>query len=333
MDMTYEKELSPLLEKSGDEILEYGRKLTDEQPPQWHKRYLELCEMLRENRRTEEAKRLAGIQYEKWPSRATLALYLLNSVEDGDKILTRKLCGEAERLLREEPDNASDTLMQVCLWAADELEDDALFENFFSMVPEWDKTSNKNVVYHIFRHYQKKGESEKIWRHYRMLNEEVRQDRYIKRYYEMALEQMEKKPKKRVFLVGEPSATSRMVEALLRSNRIPYYNLSREMRPGGTLAETLERYAPDNDYGIVMLSPKEMGENGKWYPSMNEVFVYGYFMSKLGKRNVCLLECTDGKRMALPGDYAAAAVIRVERADWVDEFADALRKAGFDVNF
>lgn len=130
---------------------------------------------------------------------------------------------------------------------------------------------------------------------------------------------------RQVFLVyGGTPANLSVIEALLSASRIRCIN---------TIIEAFEKQASLSDFAIVLCTPDNEGINGVWYPRMNVVFEYGYFMAKLGRRNVCLMRSENGKKLELPSDFNSIYQISMDKPNWVSELGQALRSAGYNAAF
>lgn len=139
---------------------------------------------------------------------------------------------------------------------------------------------------------------------------------------------------KKIFLVygGNPASLG-VVEAILGMNDIPVINLSKEVKTGSTIIEAFEREADETDFAIVLYTPENPGAGDIWYPRMNVVFECGYFMAKLGRKNVCLLRQDNGKNLEVPSDFSSIYQISMDKGSWITELSAALKSAGFNVKF
>lgn len=139
---------------------------------------------------------------------------------------------------------------------------------------------------------------------------------------------------KKIFLVyGGNPAILPAVEAILGMNSIPLINLSKQVKTGSTIIEAFEKEADETDFAIVLYTPEDPGAGDIWYPRMNVVFECGYFMAKLGRKNVCLLRQDNGKNLAVPSDFSNIYQISMDKGSWIMELSAALKSAGFNVMF
>ena len=139
---------------------------------------------------------------------------------------------------------------------------------------------------------------------------------------------------RQIFLVyGGMPANLPVIEALLNASGIRYINLSNEVKTGNTIIEAFEKQASLTDFAIVLCTPDNEGADGSWYPRLNVIFEYGYFMAKLGRRNVCLLRYENGKKLVLPSDFNSIYQISMDKGTWANELGNALRSAGYNVTF
>lgn len=117
--------------------------------------------------------------------------------------------------------------------------------------------------------------------------------------------------RKKVFVVhGHDDAAKANLEALLRELGLEPIVLHRQPDEGNTVIEKFERHS-DVPYAFILLTPDEIAyvrkeeilpdqDRKKEYRSRpNVIFEFGYFVGKLGRRNVCCLHTGD---VALPSD-------------------------------
>lgn len=139
---------------------------------------------------------------------------------------------------------------------------------------------------------------------------------------------------RQIFLVyGGVPANLPVIEALLNASGIRYINLSNKVKTGSTIIEAFEKQASLTDFAIVLCTPDNEGADGVWYPRLNVIFEYGYFMAKLGRRNVCLMRYENGKKLELPSDFNSIYQISMDKGTWANELGNALRSAGYNVTF
>jgi len=139
---------------------------------------------------------------------------------------------------------------------------------------------------------------------------------------------------RQIFLVyGGMPANLPVIEALLNASGIRYINLSNEVKTGSTIIEAFEKQASLTDFAIVLCTPDNEGTDGAWYPRLNVIFEYGYFMAKLGRRNVCLMRYENGKKLVMPSDFNSIYQISMDKGTWANELGNALRSAGYNVTF
>lgn len=102
---------------------------------------------------------------------------------------------------------------------------------------------------------------------------------------------------------------------------------------GGTIIEKFERHS-DVEFAVILLTPDDIGsaiksKNRKPRARQNVIFEFGYFIGKLGRRNVCALY-HDG--VELPSDYEGVVYIRMdEEGAWRTKVAQELVQAGIAI--
>ncbi|GMK49140.1 hypothetical protein PghCCS26_62700 [Paenibacillus glycanilyticus] len=104
---------------------------------------------------------------------------------------------------------------------------------------------------------------------------------------------------------------------------------------GETIIEKLERVS-DVGYAIVLLTPDDMGhakaspDSAKYRARQNVVFEWGYFMAKLGRKNVIALLKGD---VELLSDIQGILYTPMDDNDaWKYKIAKEMKAAGFDID-
>lgn len=360
MKLLYEDELSPYTRAGRDQVLNYARGLVASGNSNDFQKANELSYIMRKERRQDEAVEIAKMMYEAKRSFDRLNLYFVAVVDQGDENKIRELCRETEWLLEQGNLEYQKHLFATWLKAANKILDDQLFEDVYRRVPDDEKVTNSYIISQFYVYLNRHSRYDEVCRHYESLPLHMKNAMFVKRYYNNARSRMgyttsetstlpvfqEQKPAepaksqintsgdRKIFLVygGQPMFLT-VIESLLQANGIQVINLAKEVKTGSTIVEAFEMQAGKADFAIVLCTPDNEGVGDVWYPRMNVVFEYGYFMAKLGRRNVCLLRQENGKKLELPTDFNSIYQISMDKASWISELGAALTSAGFNVNF
>ena len=108
--------------------------------------------------------------------------------------------------------------------------------------------------------------------------------------------------------------------------------LSDSSNGGKTIIEKLEENS-DVGFAIVLYTPDDLVKNETEeykQPRPNVIFEYGYFMAKLGRNRVVLLQKEDVKENT---DILGTAYIKLDDNDgWKMQVAKELKAVGYDVD-
>lgn len=150
--------------------------------------------------------------------------------------------------------------------------------------------------------------------------------------------------RKKVFIVhGHDIELKNDVELFLRSINLEPVVLHRQLDEGMTVIEKFEKHA-DVSYAIVLLTPDDIGyplaegekpeaeRNICFRARQNVVLEFGYFIGKLGRKNVC---CVYKSGVELPSDLNGLIYKPVQKTiEEVGMFImKELKNAGLDVKF
>jgi predicted nucleotide-binding protein len=142
-----------------------------------------------------------------------------------------------------------------------------------------------------------------------------------------------------VFVVhGRDHAIRDDVQRVLHSLSIPTIVLEKEGDAGQTVIEKFEREAARCEYALVICSPDDEGrlrpktrkpttDGLQARARQNVVLELGYFLARLGRRNVFMLHTGN---IDQPSDLAG--VIYQPGSNWQQKLVRELREAGFNIN-
>ena len=152
-----------------------------------------------------------------------------------------------------------------------------------------------------------------------------------------ATRQQPTKPKsKKIFVVhGHDEAARESVARFLERLDLMPIILFEQTSQGDTVMEKLERHS-DAGYAVILLTPDDeghpIGRPNEKAPRarQNVILELGFFMGKLGRRNVCPLYKGSWE---LPSDYHGVVYVEMDAAGgWRLNLAGELRGAGFNID-
>jgi len=140
----------------------------------------------------------------------------------------------------------------------------------------------------------------------------------------------------KVFLVhGHDEAARETIARFLEKLDVTAVILHEQATEGRTLVEKLEHYA-DVDFAVVLLTPDDVGAAAGSADRLNArarqnvVLELGFFVGKLGRKNVCALH---KGALELPSDYLSVGYVPLDAGGgWRLQLAKELRSAGFAID-
>lgn len=143
---------------------------------------------------------------------------------------------------------------------------------------------------------------------------------------------------KKVFLVhGHNNEIKETVARFLEKIDLYPIILNEQPNNGHTIIEKFEEYS-DVSYAIVLMTPDDVGnsiinkENLNFRARQNVIFELGYFLGKLGRKNVCAILNDD---LECPSDYEGIIYIGFDKNDgWKMLLVKEMKQVGleFDVD-
>lgn len=135
---------------------------------------------------------------------------------------------------------------------------------------------------------------------------------------------------------GHDDAARESLARFLEKLGIDAVILHEQATEGRTIVEKLEFYA-NVDFAIVLLTPDDVGGSQGTAPDdlqprarQNVVLELGYFVGKLGRKNVCALHKGP---LELPSDYLGVVYVALDDGGgWRLQLAKELRSAGFAID-
>jgi len=109
---------------------------------------------------------------------------------------------------------------------------------------------------------------------------------------------------------------------------------------GKTIIEKFEACSENASFTVVLLSPDDLGykkdqppESTMFRARQNVILELGYFMGKLGRKNVVALHRNE-KKFEFPSDILGISYIPFDQyTGWKHELAKELKAAGYDIDF
>lgn len=140
----------------------------------------------------------------------------------------------------------------------------------------------------------------------------------------------------RIFVVhGRDDGTRNTVVLFLERQDLEPIVLMEQPNEGRTIIEKFEDYS-DVAYAVILCTPDDVGKLNtdddelRPRPRQNVVLEWGFFMGKLGRRNVCALFTDD---VEIPSDYSGVIYIPMDAAGaWQMELLRELKSAGVPVD-
>lgn len=366
--LLYEHELTPYLSQSKNDVLAYANTLVESHNANCYQMANELSFMMRRAKRFDEAVEIAQMAFSAEPTLERLNLYFVAVVDQGDITTIRRLNDITDDFLSKHENTYQKHLFATWLKAANKLTDSNMFQYVYSQIPMEEKNQNSYIISQYYVYKNRLGQYEDVCKHYEQLPPHMKNSFYVKRYYDTARQRLgythnpnvryrvsdsstthvvepdvtaasipdapQDDREKKIFIVygGDPVNLS-LIKTLLGFAGVSYVDLAEKVKTGSTIIEAFEREANDTDFAIVLFTPENEGVNDVWYPRMNVVFEYGYFMARLGRENVCMLWQENGKNLDLPSDLSGIYRISMDKGTWHSELGAALKNAGFHVTF
>ena len=143
------------------------------------------------------------------------------------------------------------------------------------------------------------------------------------------------KDNKNVFIVhGHDELIKSKVEIVLLKLGLKPIVLSQQPNEGDTIIDKFEKNSSRADYAIILLTADDEGKakSDDSYNSrarQNVIFEMGYFVARLGRKNICYLY---EEGVEIPSDIKGIAYVALERDSWPLDLVKELKKRGFDVS-
>lgn len=111
--------------------------------------------------------------------------------------------------------------------------------------------------------------------------------------------------------------------------------LHEKANEGNTIIEKIEKNS-DVGFAIVLYTPCDYGkskssEHLNSRARQNVVFEHGFFIAKLGRKNVVALH--KGEGIELPNDISGVVYIKYEDGAWKTQIADEMDASGYEINY
>ena len=141
---------------------------------------------------------------------------------------------------------------------------------------------------------------------------------------------------RKIFVVhGHDEAANESVARFLAKLDLEPVILHEQKNDGETVIEKFEHHPSDVRFAVVLLTPDDVGSvktsQEALHPRVRQdvIFELGYFVAKLGRKNVCALY----KDIELPSDFSGVLYISMEAGGvWKYHLAKEMKQAGLDVD-
>lgn len=140
---------------------------------------------------------------------------------------------------------------------------------------------------------------------------------------------------KEVFIVhGHNKLTNTNVENVLLKLGLKPIVLAQQPNEGDTIFEKFEKNGSRANYAIILLTADDEGkakdeDNYKFRARQNVIFEMGYFVAKLGRKNICYLY---EEGVDIPSDIKGIAYVELKDNNWPFQLVKELKKCDFDVS-
>jgi predicted nucleotide-binding protein len=142
-------------------------------------------------------------------------------------------------------------------------------------------------------------------------------------------------PSRKVFIVhGHEGEPREAVAGFLRKIDFIPVILGEQTNQGRTIVEKFEDHS-DVDFAVVLLTPDDVGgpKGGDQQPRarQNVILELGYFIGKLGRKNVCAIKLGD---LEIPSDFIGVVWTPFDpHGGWMTALAKELRDAGHEIDW
>ena len=142
-------------------------------------------------------------------------------------------------------------------------------------------------------------------------------------------------PSRKVFIVhGHEGEPREAVAGFLRKIDFIPVILGEQTNQGRTIVEKFEDHS-DVDFAVVLLTPDDVGgpKGGDQQPRarQNVILELGYFIGKLGRKNVCAIKLGD---LEIPSDFIGVVWTPFDlHSAWKTALAKELRDAGHEIDW
>lgn len=170
------------------------------------------------------------------------------------------------------------------------------------------------------------------------LNEEIQAAAPLTTVPPIPVSQETTERSRKVFIVhGHDGAAKHEVARFVDTIGLEAIILHEQANEGRTIIEKVEAYGSEVGFAIILLTPDDegakRGDSLRSRPRQNVVMELGYFIGKLGRKNVCALKAGDD--MDLPSDILGVVWERFEPEGqgWKMSLARELKAAGYAIDW
>lgn len=367
MRLMYEAELKSIMSKDANEMIAFGKALVDSGNAGQRQMASELTTMLRRSKRGAEAVEIARYLFNADPRPAQLNMYFVAVVEKGDIKEILDTSQLVDDFLQKNGVGYQKHIFATWLKAANRIEDGALFNRVFEMIPSSEKLENPYIISQYYVYLNRCSRYHEVVKHYDGLAPHMQRAQYVQKYYINACQRLNlvappaqtqtwsqvSTPafdygygivaaevegviaEKKIFVVhGHDDAMLAEVCRNLERLRLPVEVLKEAPGRGcSTIIEEFEQLSNECGYAIILCSPDDEVSGGKYYCRQNVIFEFGYFAGKIGRENISLLYREKGGcKPELPSDVSGVRYISYSDRSWLFDLAGRLKLAGFEID-
>jgi len=138
----------------------------------------------------------------------------------------------------------------------------------------------------------------------------------------------------KVFIVHGHNETMKLaVDSVIRKLGLTPIILHEQPNIGRTIIEKFEKLSEDVSFAIVLLSADDEMKDGKYRARQNVILELGYFIAKLGRKNVVALYQTSSE-IEIPSDISGVLYEPYDNpyGNWRYNVVRELKAVGFDVD-
>lgn len=349
-------DFTPYEGQSDAQLLDTGKHWVDSNNFYNLQTCFDLITALRDKQKSSVAVELSRYLFEKVPSARNLNAWMVSVIDEGYIDKQIDMLNQIEDKLKicnvEFDRNIFATWLKTINYLIDigKIDKSEFFE-VYNKCPDEEKYSNTYIIAQHYVRLNADGRYKEVIAHYNTLPHGVKNNFFVKRYYENALElsggprpieNENKKDNKGLFIVfGRNIKQYDIVKQLLETSDAHILSLKEIGTEGSkTITEQIDGHIHEASHAIVLLSADDIGYLASDAPVAeanrareNVIFEYGYVVGALGRDNVVSL--SSDTALQLPSDIIGIRFIQFDidnpRAG-INDLVSQLKKWNFTFN-